>query len=258
MSVLWIGPPPRLRDDVAGIYEKYADRISRESMMMLSPPGGESKYYVYEWFTRDTGKVFYVGKGTGRRYRHIIADMKRPRGKEYQELQDAFGIEYRFLIEGVTSFEAELYELCVIIERTDAGEVLLQSAYNPGDTWYSAAAEAMMPVCTRRDFVPEIIVSKYRSRYFGVEPPGYDAVDKARLAVTFKASLTSGSLATTHEMERTKELIARSGGKVFATVAKGTQAIVEFDCMDYEQYMKYKSLGLLVYHAFDVVRELCR
>lgn len=256
MSMLWIGPPPKLRDDVAHMYEKYADRISRGDIMMLSPPGGESKYYVYEWFTRDMGKVFYVGKGTGRRYRHIISDMKRPRGKEYQELQDSFGIEYRFLVEGVTSFEAELYELCVILERTDAGEVLLQSAHGPGDAWYGAAAGSMVPACVRRDFVPEIIVSKYRSRYFGVEPPEYDAVDRTRLAVTFRASLTDGSPATVQEMERVKELIVSLGGKAFSTVAKGTQAVVEFDCMDYEQYVKYKSMGLLVYHAFDVAREL--
>ena len=27
------------------------------------------KYYVYEWFVIETNEVFYVGKGTGRRYR---------------------------------------------------------------------------------------------------------------------------------------------------------------------------------------------
>ena len=29
----------------------------------------EKKYYVYQWFIKDTHEVFYVGKGTGNRYR---------------------------------------------------------------------------------------------------------------------------------------------------------------------------------------------
>ena len=64
MSVLYIAPNADLRDDVKRAYEKYADRISRGTLMMLSPPGGERKYYVYEWFTRDSGKVFYVDTAT--------------------------------------------------------------------------------------------------------------------------------------------------------------------------------------------------
>lgn len=27
------------------------------------------KYYVYEWFMKDTGEIFYVGKGSGKRYK---------------------------------------------------------------------------------------------------------------------------------------------------------------------------------------------
>lgn len=26
-------------------------------------------YYVYEWFIKETGEVFYVGKGRGNRYK---------------------------------------------------------------------------------------------------------------------------------------------------------------------------------------------
>ena len=50
---------------------------------------GERKFYVYEWFTIDDNKVFYVGKGTGTRYNHIItSDMKRSKGALYKELQE--------------------------------------------------------------------------------------------------------------------------------------------------------------------------
>lgn len=87
-----------------------------------------------------------------------------------------------------------------------------------------------------------------------LESVPYDAVDKTRLRVTFHTSICRDSPATIHEMEQLRELIAFSGGKVFSTVAKGTQAIVEFDCIDYDKFIEYKSMGLLVYHAFDVMQ----
>ena len=31
----------------------------------------ERKFYVYEWYIEDTNEVFYVGKGTGDRYKRL-------------------------------------------------------------------------------------------------------------------------------------------------------------------------------------------
>lgn len=253
MTILTLGPTVELRNDVKTLYEKYTDRISRGTLMMLSPPGGEKTFYVYEWFTKDTGKVFYVGKGTGKRYRHIISDMARPRGEEYQELQSAFGIDFRFIANGLTSREAEIYELCLILQRTDAGEVLLQSAHNPQVTKHFEALKQMKDSCASRNFIPQIIVSDYRKRYFQVEPPPYDQIDISRLNVTFIASLDNSALSTIKEMEYAKNLVTQAGGKVFSTIAKKAQAVVEFDNIDYDKYMKHKRNGLLVYHSFDLI-----
>lgn len=255
MSGIWIGPKREMRGDVVQIYEKYKDRIPLGTLPMLSPPGGEEKFYVYEWFTKDTGKVFYVGKGSDRRYRHILSDMKHPRGKWYKELQDSFGIDYRFLVKDLTSREAEIYEICMMIERTDQGEVLLQSANNPGfESWPSL--DTMRKTCSSRKFTPEVVVNPYYCRYFGIDPPDYDPVDLSRLRVAFRSSCAQISLApdVLQEMDQLREIIVRAGGRVYATVAKTVQAIVEFDIMDYERFMEYKHKGLLVYHAFDVAR----
>ena len=254
MAALWIGPPVIIRDDVDSLFQKYKDRISRGTLMTLSPPGGDADYYVYEWFTKSSGKVFYVGKGTGRRFRHILTDMGRDRGAEYKELQDAFGIDYRFVVEGLTSLEAELYELCLILQRTDAGEVLLQSANNPQVDAYFESLDRKKSLCISRQFEPEILVSEYRKRYFNVLPPSYDPVDPKRLNVTFRAKFSESTEATQHEMAHIRGLISNAGGKVFSTIAKKTTAIIEFDMIDYETFLKLKSSGLLVYHAFDVVK----
>ena len=258
MSTVWIGLKLELREDVAKLYEKYKSRIPRGTLSMLSPPGGEKKFYVYEWFTKDTGKVFYVGKGTGGRYRHILYDMKRPRGSCYKELQDHFGIDYRFLAKELTSREAEIYEICMTYERTDQGEILLQSANNPDFTnWFSY--DDMREVCNTRDFVPSIIVAPYESHYFGITPPSFDPVDLSKLRVTFHSSCTQIEPipATLREMEQLRAMIVKAGGRVYSAVAKGTQAIVEFDMMFYDQFMHYKKgKGILVYHAFDVAKAL--
>lgn len=255
MSTLWIGSKPELREDVAQLYEKYKDRMGAGMLMQIPPPGGEKNFYVYEWFTKDAGKIFYVGKGTGSRYRHIIYDMKRPRGACYKELQDHFGIDYRFLAKDLTSYEAAIYELCMLVERTDQGEVLLQSANNPG-VWDCFSFTHMRKACNGRDFIPAIIVDPYERRYFGVEPPNFDPVDLSKLRVTFRSSgaQIKPIPATLQEMEQLREMIVKAGGRVYSTVAKGTQAIVEFDMMYYDRFMDYKEKGLLVYHAFDVVR----
>lgn len=254
MQKFWFGSLDGIREDVSAACMKYADRSSELGLVQLSFPGGEKKFYVYEWFTKDTGKIFYIGKGAGRRYQHIISDMNRPRGKEYKELQKAFGIDYRFLATGLTSREAELYEKCMILERTDAGEVLLQSANNPKAMECWGYGGDIKEKCIRREFAPQILVGDYYRRYFGVVPPNYDAVDLTRLYVTFIRTFSHFSPDTAREMEHLKMLITKADGKVFSTIAKGTQAIVEFDCTTYEQFMKYKDMGLLVYHAFDVAR----
>ena len=257
MSSIWLGSEPELREDVVQLCEKYKDRIGADMLIQLPLPGGEKNFYVYEWFTKDAGKVFYVGKGTGYRYRHIIYDMKRPRGAQYRELQDHFGIDYRFLARGLTSYEAAIYELCILVERADQGEVLLQSANNPG-AWDWFSYDHMRAVCSGRDFVPAIIVDPYEKRYFGITPPAFDPVDLSRLCVTFRSSSAQIKPipATLQEMEQLREMIVNAGGRVYSTEAKGTQAIVEFDMMYYDRFMEYKSKGLLVYHAFDVVRRL--
>lgn len=257
MTLLRLGPTPTLREDVECIYNKYRDRISHGTLMMLSPDSGNSNYYVYEWFTKDSGKVFYVGKGTGNRYRHILTDMKRPRGKLYQELQDSFGIDYRFVVENLTSYESALYELCLILERFDEGEVLLQSANNPGQDVYWEQRQDMTSQCIARTFTPSIIVDPYHKKYFDIVPPQFDPVCEDGLShVSLLASFSAGSPETTQEIEYLKNVLVSNGTKVFSTTAKSAKAVIEFDNMDYSKYLHYKERGLFVYHAFDVVKFL--
>ena len=253
MSILSLSRPIEIRDDVFAMYQKYKDRIHLGTLMMLPPSGGDPKFYVYEWLTADSKKVFYVGKGTGRRYKHILSDMDRDRGKEYAELQDAFGIEHRFVAECLTDFEACLYELCLIIQRTDEGEILLQSANNPAILKYWDDILQMRQLCAARIFEPKIYVDAYHKRYWNVQQPEFDHADKSALKkVHLSASFSGDSEKTKLEMDILKNQIELSGGIVYKTLAKSVKTIIEFDCLDYRKYKKYKSMGLNVFHAYDV------
>ena len=129
-------------------------------------------------------------------------------------------------------------------------------ANNPGVTAYWDRIEKIKTACANRTFTPEILVSDYRRRYFGVVSPAYDLFDMSRLHVTLNASFSQSSPDTIQEMGELRDLITSAGGRVYAKIAKGTQAVIELDCMDYDKYMQYKSAGLMVYHAFDVMQQL--
>ncbi|MGC6586534.1 hypothetical protein ACPV3A_16400 [Paenibacillus sp. Dod16] len=63
----------------------------------------ECNYYVYEWFFIDSGKVFYVGKGKGRRYRE-----KKDRNDKFIKYVNKLPCSVRKVAEGLT--EEKAYE----------------------------------------------------------------------------------------------------------------------------------------------------
>lgn len=69
-------------------------------------------YYVYEWFIKNTGEIFYVGKGTGNR-----KDDLRKRNEYFMNIYNKYECENRI----VKTFEVEQdafdYEISLIRER---------------------------------------------------------------------------------------------------------------------------------------------
>lgn len=74
------------------------------------------KFYVYQWYT-DNGKIFYVGKGTGNRYNHVLkeietyeANPRKYKGENYKKIKDAYGINYSIIMSDLTECEALIME----------------------------------------------------------------------------------------------------------------------------------------------------
>lgn len=79
--------------------------------------------YIYAWFTNNSNKCFYVGKGKKDRYNHILLEIidaennpKKYKGKKYKILKDTFGINYKILYNNLTEKEAQILEAYSIVE----------------------------------------------------------------------------------------------------------------------------------------------
>ena len=70
-------PVDKLCPQVRKIYEENEELFEDVGFDTVSD---ERKFYVYEQFTLDKGKVFYVGKGTGSRHNYIRRELDTERG----------------------------------------------------------------------------------------------------------------------------------------------------------------------------------
>lgn len=88
----------------------------------------DRRFYVYEWYIVDTNEVFYIGKGTGDRY-------KRLKGRNYffQCMYDSHNCNVRKIYENLTeaeAFEKEIETIkyykentnYILTNQTDGGE----------------------------------------------------------------------------------------------------------------------------------------
>lgn len=109
-------------EDIKAIYQ--SDKWTYDNILGFNYNESDDnrKYYVYEWHT-STGKIFYIGKGTGKRYNHIIKEIeayennpRKYKGKNYKLLQDTYGIEHTIIMSELTECEALIMETYYIIK----------------------------------------------------------------------------------------------------------------------------------------------
>lgn len=99
-------------------------RANSEPFILISAIKGvmENKYYVYEWYNVDTGDIFYVGKGSGDRYRQ-----KQPtkRNRYFIRYINKHNCLSRKIKENLTEQEAYEFERETIQLYKDAGYKLV-------------------------------------------------------------------------------------------------------------------------------------
>ena len=212
----------------------------------LEENGDDRRFYVYEWYTKNPEMVFYVGRGTGSRYKHIITDMNRPRGELYKEFQEKFGIEHRIVLSGLTDQEASIYEIYQIWKRENEGEVLIQFE-NAFSYWKGHQEQCDKVKC---GIVPDIWISPVLKRYFPEKVSGIPKYDKIDGTILLNAYIIKD---VGEEVQFVIDKIESLGGKVYKSLAKNAKCVIETRVTSYEKYIEYKDRGYMIYHLLDVI-----
>ena len=78
----------------------------------------EEKYYIYEWYNIENGEVFYVGKGSGHRYKTV-----KNRNKYFENYYNKHrkNCDVRKVFENLTEDEAYVKEIELISQYREDG-----------------------------------------------------------------------------------------------------------------------------------------
>ena len=129
-------------------------------------------FYVYEWFIKETGEIFYVGKGRGNRYK-----AHHERAYEAEKIRGMYDTDVRFVKKGLTEEEAvelESQEMTRILNETN-----------------DRLTNRMIPFFTKRgngydrssntpsfqfETAPTLYVNEIEEHYYNLKPQLFDEV----------------------------------------------------------------------------------
>lgn len=224
-------------------------------------------FYVYEWFIKNTGEIFYVGKGRGDRYKTF-----HERAYEAEKIRKMYDTDSRFVGTGLTeekAIELESKEMTRILNETN-----------------DRLTNRIIPLLTKRGngydrspYTPELqfetapcfYACEIDEHYFEIKPRSFDEVNYENLkAVVFitrnirdEINIIYGGNLDKYQSE-TISLLSTNGNKVLKSkYAKSVTAwiyIGEDDVMNYEidQKQALEKLGrnIPTYHLIDVWKYL--
>lgn len=222
----------------------------------------EPIYYVYEWYIKDTDKVFYVGKGKGNRY-------KSPkRSSLFEMVASRFEVEPRIVKEGLTEYEALVFEEELIKQREQEGNVLTNIVSSHSEGVFTDPVLEFMKT-------PIIQASRVEKRYLGLDDIPFDKVQFENLLKTHIPNYTKYGLGRLYiegyvdfestddfksvidqMVSKTTKDIESIGGKVYKSFGKNVKSIILYGHTNHESYVVYKNKGYDVYHLFDVKKFL--
>ena len=242
--------------------------VSLDGVRLTNVPNEEDLnkepiYYVYEWFIKETGQIFYVGKGKGNRYKN------KNRNELFNKIMDKYECEVRFIKEGLTEYEALTLEEELMEQRDKEGEVLSNIVAIRSEPIYGYGKKYEYMTA------PIVCSNQVDKTYFGLEDIQYDSINHERLLKTYIPLISMygyGHLYIESEEDfidqdtcektinplvvETTNRIEVIGGKVFRSLAKGAKSVIIFGNITYNSFLVYKEKGYDVYHLTDVIKYL--
>lgn len=135
-------------------------------------------YYVYEWFVKETGEIFYVGKGRGNRYKKY-----HERAYEAEKIKRLFDTDVKFVAQKLTeeqALEVETKEMTRILNNTNyclTNRVI--PFFTKKDNGYSRSKTAPQ---FQFETAPVFYASEIDEHYFDIHHRPFDKVDYSCLS----------------------------------------------------------------------------
>ena len=132
-------------------------------------------YYVYEWFIKKTGEIFYVGKGSGNRYKEF-----HERAYEAEKIRAMYDTDIKFVATNLTEEQAlklEDEEINRILNTTNYCLTnRITSAINP------AYSRSPSTPALKFETAPTLYASGIDEHYYRIQGRAFDKVELENLS----------------------------------------------------------------------------
>lgn len=224
-------------------------------------------FYVYEWFIKDTGEIFYVGKGRGNRFNTF-----HEKAYEAEKIRKLYDTSSRFIATNLTeeqAIELESKEITRILNETnDRLTNRIIPFFTERDNGYDRSNYTPK---LQFETAPHLYVSEIEEHYFGMKSRTFDKVNSEGLkAVAFitrnirnEIDVIYGGKLENYQTE-TRELLSVYGSKIIhSKFAKSVTAWIYIgdDYLssyqrDQDQAMEKLGRNVPTYHLLDVWKYL--
>ncbi|WP_028543342.1 DNA polymerase III subunit epsilon [Paenibacillus taiwanensis] len=243
-------------------YENGSITIS-SSHVGVSTGSTATDFYVYEWFIKETGEIFYVGKGRGNRYKEY-----HTRAYEAEKIRKQYETDSRFVSTGLTEDEAIEFEskemARVLNETNDRLTNRVIPLFVNRANGYSRSPNTPE---LKFETAPVLFANEIEEHYFGQKARTFDEVeDKNLKAVVFitrnirdEINVIYGGNLEKYQDETNALLIGSGKNILRSKYAKSVSAWIyvgddEVQNYEIDQQQALEKLGrnIPTYHLIDV------
>ena len=140
--------------------------------------GSDKKdFYVYEWYIKDTGEVFYVGKGRGDRYKE-----NHTNSPEAENIRKTYETDIKFIKKDLTEIEAlelETEEIKRILSNTS--NILTNKFLPRVEKKKSGYEKSLSTTALEYETAPTIYADEISFHYFNKKEKHFDVVIEENL-----------------------------------------------------------------------------
>lgn len=231
--------------------------------------GSDKKdFYVYEWYIKDTGEIFYVGKGRKDRYKEF-----HDNAPEAEKIRELYDTDVRFVKKDLTEYESvelESEEMKRILNETD---YVLTNRIVPLDADrenYYEKSKCTSPLSF--EVAPTIYADEINYHYFNIRERNFDNVEMINLKnVCFKDKYIDEEILSTvynnnfnEYFDKTTKLLLQNDCNIISTMySKSVTAWIYCGDEDINSFTTYQKnaeerIGRKIptYHLIDVLKYL--